>query len=448
MNEVEYARAHDGAHLAYRVLDADPDCNADSVIVMASGGLIPIEVFADDPGFARLLDGLRSLGRVVVFDRRGLGLSDPIIDWERPILDQWAEDLLAVVEASGARDAVIFAWDGYGVATRFAARHPARLRLMVLYQPMMLPNEEWDAWVANRLAFMRGNLGGDQGDFLGQIAPSRASDASFRDWYARAGRVGASPATAARIWESVFISRPADQLLDRIKTPTLVLHRRDNLYSPAGAARLAASQISGVTVVELDGADHFPFVGDVDAVVAEIANVVVGERRAPPPLRLLAALMFTDLVASTERAASLGDAHWQSVLDRHDATVRGAVGGCGGTVVKTTGDGILALFPSAGAALRAAERVRGQLGADGLEVRIGIHVGDVDRRGDDLSGLGVHIAARAMAVADSGQIVVTGSVPAAVIGQNWAFEPLGAHDLRGVPGVWELFRLAQSVVHG
>jgi len=441
VGEVEYARAEDGTHVAYRVLEADAECNEGTDIVMASGGLIPMEVFEDDPGFMRLLEGLRNLGRVVVFDRRGLGLSDPLIDLDRPILDQWADDLSAVVEASGIQDAVVFAWDGYGVGTRFAARHPSQLRLLVLHDPMMIPDDGWDTWLAERSALVRGNVGGAR-DLLEQIAPSRVSDASFRDWYARAGRVGASPATAARIWESVFSSRPCDQLFSQVETPTLVLHRRDNVYLPGEAVRLAVAQIRGATLVELGGADHFPFLGDVDALVAEIADFVVGERRLPPPQRLLAALMFTDLVASTERAASLGDDHWKSVLDRHDVTVRAAVGGCGGNVVKTTGDGVLALLPSASAAVRAAERVRGGLASDGLDVRIGIHVGDVDRRGSDVSGLSVHVAARAMAVADPGQVVVTASVPTALTGQAAAFESLGARKLKGVPGTWELFRLA------
>jgi len=407
-----------------------------------------MEVFGDDPRIVRLLQGLRSLGRVVVFDRRGLGLSDPIVDWDRPILDQWADDLRAVVDASGVQHPTVFAWDSYGVATRFAATYPDRLRLLVLHQPSTLPDDRWDDWIANRLGFVRDNLGGGQDDFLEQIAPSRASDVSFRDWYTRAGRVGASPATAARIWESVFSSRPADQLLEHVETPTLVLYRRDNRYSPADAVRRAASQIKHATVVELVGADHFPFVGDVDAVVAETANFVVGERRIPAPQRLLTALMFTDLVASTERAALLGDARWKSVLDRHDAVVRAAVGSCGGTVVKTTGDGVLALLPSAGAALRAAERTRAELAVDGLAVRIGIHLGDIDRRGDDISGLSVHIAARTMAQADPGQIVVTASVPSAVTGQDTTFEPLGAHKLKGVPGEWELFQLTDAAAAG
>jgi len=164
----------------------------------------------------------------------------------------------------------------------------------------------------------------------------------------------------------------------------------------------------------------------------------------PPSSSASHAVSASKRCCGSTRAASLGDDHWKSVLDRHDVTVRAAVGRCGGTVVKTTGDGVLALLPSAGAAVRAAERVRDELAADGLEVRIGIHVGDVDRRGDDVSGLGVHIAARAIAVAASGQVVVTASVSAAIAGQAAAFETLGAHKLKGIPGAWELFRLADT----
>ena len=145
-----YAQSENGAHVAYQLFDADVQSGVGNDIVMVSGGLIPMEVFEDDPGFARLLEGLRSLGRVVVFDRRGVGVSDPIVDWERPVLDQWADDVSAVVDASGVRDAVIFAWDGYGISTRFAAKHPDRLRLLVLHHPLMVPNDRWDDWVANR----------------------------------------------------------------------------------------------------------------------------------------------------------------------------------------------------------------------------------------------------------------------------------------------------------
>ena len=166
VSEVEYARAEDGTHVAYRVLAADASCNPGTDIVMVAGGLIPMEVFEDDPGFARLLEGLCSLGRVVVFDRRGIGLSDPIVDWERPTLDQWADDLAAVVEASGAREAAVFAWDGFGVATRFAARHADRLRLLVLYQPLALSDDRWDVWITEWHREASENLGGRKGSSL------------------------------------------------------------------------------------------------------------------------------------------------------------------------------------------------------------------------------------------------------------------------------------------
>ena len=246
--------------------------------------------------------------------------------------------------------------------------------------------------------------------------------------------MGASPSTAPRIWESVMRADPRDALLEQVVAPTLVLHRRDNLFATDDVVTLARERSPHATVVELEGRDHFPFVGDVDALIAEIAAFVVGERRLPPPQRLLSAVLFTDLVDSTARAAALGDEDWKSVLDRHDTAVRTIVGRSGGTVVKTTGDGVLALVPSAGVCLRAAAAVRRDLGAVGLDVRIGVHVGDIDRRGDDVSGLAVNIASRAMSIGGAGEIIVTVSVVAAVAGQAVAFEPLGTHDLKGVPG--------------
>jgi class 3 adenylate cyclase len=207
---------------------------------------------------------------------------------------------------------------------------------------------------------------------------------------------------------------------------------------------VAGERLPHATLVELEGRDHFPFVGDVDALIAEIATFVVGERRVPPPQRLLSAVLFTDLVGSTERASSLGDADWRAVLDRHDTTIRAIVGRAGGSVVKTTGDGVLALLPSAGGCLRVAAAILRGLRAEGLEARIGVHVGDVDRRGSDVSGLAVNIASRAMSAGGAGEIVVTATVVAAVAGQAESFEPLGARDLKGVPGRWELFRVATA----
>jgi class 3 adenylate cyclase len=441
LTDVLYARADDGTHVAYRVLDADPSVEVARDVVMVSGGLIPMELFEDEPGFTRMLDGLCSLGRVVVFDRRGLGLSDPIPGWERTVLDQWADDLTAVVDASDARDIVLIAWDGFGVGSRYAAMHPERMSALVLYEPVIVADDDWASWKARRIERSKANMSGED-DILTLVAPSRIADRTFRDWYERAGRVGASPSTASRIWESAMSAHPRDALLERVVTPTLVLHRRDNAFVTDDVLKLAGERIPHATLIEVEGRDHFPFVGDVDTLVAEIAAFVVGERRIPPPKRLLSAVMFTDLVGSTERAASLGDEDWKSLLDRHDSVVRVIVERCGGSVIKTTGDGVLALLPSAGDSLRVAATVHRDLAAEGLDVRIGVHVGDIDRRGDDVSGLAVNIASRVMSKAGAGEIVVTTAVVAAVAGQAVAFESLGAHDLKGVPGPWELLRVA------
>jgi class 3 adenylate cyclase/pimeloyl-ACP methyl ester carboxylesterase len=424
-----------------RVLEHDPGRHTEHDVLMVSGGMIPLEVFEDEPGFVRLVDGLRGLGRVILFDRRGIGQSDPITDWARPVIDQWAEDVGTVVREVGASNLVVFAWDGFGIAPRFAARCPDLVHRLVLYQPIVGSERSWRARITGTEPQGITNLSGND-DLLSGIAPSRAADPSFREWYARAGRVGASPATASRIWESIFVPDTARQPLEDVRAPTLVLHRPKSLYAPGDAPGWIASRLADATVVELDGLDHWPFVGDVDAVIAETSTYVVGERRVPAPERTLNAVLFTDLVDSTRRAADVGDARWKSLLDRHDRAAAGAVTRCGGRVVKSTGDGVLALFPSAGAALRAAGRLRDDLVPEGLEIRIGVHVGDVDHRGGDVSGLAVHIAARVMAEAGAGELFVTPSVVAAVAGEQGRFEPVGRFDLKGVPGTWELFRHA------
>lgn len=444
MAKVEFAVTDDGVHVAYRVLDADSSCTDPRDVVLVAGGIIPLEIYEDEPGFLRMLDGLRGLGRVVLFDRRGVGLSDPVPDWERPILDQWADDLATVVAAASVHDAVVVSLEGYGVGSRFAALHPEHVSRLVLYDPIAMPDGEWDAFRAERLGSIQKNMTGEI-DVLEMMAPSRATDPTFRDWFERAGRAGASPASARRIWESIMTSRPSEQLLDRVTVPTLVLHRRESKLSIDDVLAHVATLIPSATLVEVEGRDAFAFVGDVDSLVAEIGHFLLGERRLPPPQRLLSGVLFTDLVGSTERAVSLGDADWKALLDRHDLAVRAAVGRSGGSVVKTTGDGVLALLPSAAGCLRAAAAVIRDLAVEGLEVRIGVHVGDIDRRGDDVSGLAVNIAARVMSKAGTGEVVVTAMVVGAVAGQSVAFESIGAHDLKGVPGSWELFRVVDEV---
>ena len=263
--DVLYAQAADGTHVAFRVLDADPSAEFARDVVMVPGGLIPLELFEEEPGFARLLDGLSALGRVVVFDRRGVGLSDPIQDWKRTVVDQWTDDLAAVVDASGARDIVLVAWDGFGVGSRYAAMHPEQVSALVLYEPFIVADDDWESWSTNRMQRGSANVRGEI-DILAEVAPSRIADREFRDWYARAGRMGASPSMAPRIWESVMRSDPREALLEQVVAPTLVLHRRENLFAPPDVLTIAAERVPHVTPIELEGRDHFPFVGDVDAI--------------------------------------------------------------------------------------------------------------------------------------------------------------------------------------
>jgi class 3 adenylate cyclase/pimeloyl-ACP methyl ester carboxylesterase len=439
MAEVHYAPTEDGTHIAYQVLDAALHTATGHDMVMVSGGTFPMESYDGHPGFARMLEGLRAIGRLVIFDRRGIGLSDPPSDFDRPILDQWTEDLRAVVAASGVEDPIVFAWDGFGIGSRFAARYPECISQLVLHHPMV--GDMCDDWYVARWELIRGNLRGEGGEeLLREVAPSELTNPAFREWYLRAGRSGASPASASRIWESVFTSTSDEQLLDEVEAPTLVLYRAQQATSPIDAVHDAIARLKRVNAVELEGADLFPFIGDVDTMISEIAQFVVGERRIPPPQRFLAAVLFTDLVDSTARAASLGDAQWKALLDRHDTIIRATVEHCGGTVVKGTGDGVVALVPSATAALQVAERILRDLAPEELDARIGIHVGDIDKRGDDISGLAVHIAARVMAKAGTNEIYVTDSVVAATGGPGQQFEPRGACELKGVPGEWTLSR--------
>ena len=439
MAEVQYARAEDGTHVAFQVIDAAFNVESEQDVVMVPGGMFPMESFESYPGFVRLIEGLSSIGRVVLFDRRGTGLSDPPPDFDRPILDQWADDVHAAIVGSGARNPIVFSWDGFGVASRFAARYPECLVKLVLHHPMVA--EDGDAWWVKRQEMIRSNLSGEGGDaLLAEIAPSHVHDPTFREWYVRAGRTGASPTIAGRIWESIFASTSDEQLLEEVDIPTLVVYRGEHRLAPPEAVRLATTRLRRVTAIELSGDDLFPFLGDVDEVVAEVAQFAVGERRTPPPQRLLAAVLFTDLVDSTARAASLGDAKWKALLDRHDGVIGAAVGHCGGTVVKGTGDGVLAILPSASAALTVATRVRRDLAHEELEARFGIHVGDIDRRGDDISGIAVNIAARVMSKAGTGEIYVTDSVVAATGGPSPQYEAQGRFELKGVPGEWALSR--------
>jgi class 3 adenylate cyclase len=399
-------------------------------VLFTPGGTVPMEFLGRDRVGRRLLDGLATIGRVVLFDRRGIGLSDPITDWSRPLVEQWADDLAAIVaNACSDPPVVVTLGDYWGPARLFAADHPGSLAGLVLYEPTG-PSNAVD--LSTRV----------HEDWIDLICPSRADDEAFVDWFNAAGRTGASPGVAARIYD-----RPPPQCIARlgachgqISVRTLVLRRPDNRLGSAPHPDPVASEIVGAERADLPGQDYHWLGDDIEPLIAEISRFVTGGHQLPSPERDLRAVVFTDLVGSTERVTMLGDVRWKALLDHHDEQLRLAVAHNGGLVIKTTGDGVLATFPSADRALRAATRIHDGLAAGALGVRIGVHVGDVEHRGDDVTGIAVHVAARVMSLAGAGETLVTGSVPIAAAGSDHEFEEAGEFTLRGVRGTWTLFR--------
>ena len=431
--EIRYAKA-DEHHIAFQELVGDG--RGGHEIVMVNGGFWPMQTLSDDPIANRLLEGLAGLGRLIVFDRRGVALSDPVSDWDTPLREQWAEDLAAVIVAAECDRPTVFSWQTIAVARTCAARHPELIGRMVLWNPAARVERDDMGWVANFMEGSRRVRAAEDRDDNTIPIPGRRSDPAFRAWNDAAGRAGASPSQATRLTEKGFLDPPFDNA--SVATPTLVITRvPPNYVVPEEFLERTAHQIPGAQHVALPAGDAFPFGLDVDDVIAEISQYVTGEVRLPPPERQIAVILFTDLVGSTRRAESVGDAAWKRLLDRHDEVNRTAVSRQGGQVITTTGDGVLALLPSPTAAIHAAQTIRTDLRDEGLEVRIAIHLGEVDRRGNDISGLAVNIASRIMASAEPGQILV-----AAVVAQTTnaaTFTALGPRTLRGVDGSWDIF---------
>jgi class 3 adenylate cyclase len=433
--EVQYAKAGEH-HIAYCEIVGDE--RSELEIAMVNGGFFPMESLADDPVAARFVEGLAGLGRLVMFDRRGIALSDPVSDWETSLLEQWSDDLAAVIAAAGYTRPAVFSWCHHPVARTCAIRHPKLIDRLVLYNPggsrVIEDDNEWIAEVFGGIQRLRAGDGA-LNDLRHEIHPSRLHDVAFKAWLDAAGRAGASPTQARRLDEKAFAGPLPDY--GEIRVPTIVLTRSPVDYVvPSEFYQRASSEIPGAELVVLPPGDTGIVGLGIDRLLAEISRYFTGEVHLPAPERQLKAIVFTDLVASTRRAVSEGDAAWKTLLDRHDAVSRIEVGSRGGEVVKTTGDGILALMPSTTAAIEASWAIRAELEHDDLQVRIGIHVGEVDRRGDDVSGLAVNTASRIMSIAEAGQIlsstVVTLTTSAA------AFASIGPQKLKDIDGTWEL----------
>jgi class 3 adenylate cyclase len=434
---VQYAR-REAPHVAYRVIAGKRGGVSDAVLMFA--GTASMEAFFEDAVGVRLLGGLADLGRLVVFDRCGIGLSDPRPDSSDEGSVGWCRDVEAVVAAAGVDRVVLVSTTmSSSAAFLYCDRHSDRVSALVMFEPT-LPWVDFDRTILDR------QLSGDL-DSVALLCPSRANEPGFRDWFTRAGQFGASPARArvAYPMPTADEQQRIEHAAGRVRTRILVLRRPAHRFSPDRSSDPMLALVPAATRVDLPGDDLSLFGGEVDALLGEVTWFVTGERRLPEPSRVLAAVLFCDVVGSTQRNYAEGDTRWTRLLDVHDATVQGCIARRGGAVIKTMGDGVLATLPSCSSALRAAEELRAALAEHDLVVRIGIHVGDIDVRGDDIAGLAVVAAARINRLARPGEILLSSIAVGSSVGAPFQFEPRGQHELEGVPGTWDLFSLSSAL---
>jgi class 3 adenylate cyclase len=398
----------------------------------------------DVPPLAELIERLASFSRVITFDQRGIGLSDPVPTSLLPSIEEWMDDLRAVMDAVGSDRAALVAGLAAGfMATVFAATYPERVSSLVLVDTfarfVTAPDYPWGAPPeerTRRLGEIRTEWG--QGLMLNQFAPSMAGDRRLREAWARYERQSASPGSALAMVGMLYES-DIRHVLPTIRIPTLVIARGEAQRIPASHSRYIAEHIPGARYVELPGIDNLMWAGDQEATAAEIQEFITGVRPVPEPDRVLATVLFTDIVRSTDLAAELGDHRWRGVLAEHDRIARRQLDRFRGREVKTTGDGFLATFDGPARAIRCAEAIRDDVRPLEIEVRAGLHTGEVELLSADVGGIAVHIGARVSALAGPSEVLVSSTVKDLVAGSGIEFEDRGWHELKGVPGEWRLY---------
>ena len=440
-----YAKTSDGAHLAYAVSGTGP---VDLLLVRP--WTISFDSLDDNPYASRYLRRLSAFARLIRYDVRGVGLSDPHDRENPPTIASMAADALAVLDATETeRAAVLGEQGGAAVAIEFAVHHPDRVSALILTNGYACLIADEDSPGGHPRAFVEQflatNIDPDQtwefdgSDDVALLVPSLAGDAAFRQWFARASRRGASPATAQAMLNTTARA-DVRALLPELHVPTLVLHAESSAFIPTALGRYLAEHIDGARLVELPTGDTGPW-GESGEMIATEAEEFLTGRRSGDVERVLATVLFTDIVDSTGRAAALGDRAWRALLDRHDDIVRRELERFGGREVNTTGDGFLGVFDSPTQAVRAGQAITTQAASGGVAVRVGVHTGECERRGDDIAGLAVHIAARVASLAASGEVLVSRTVRDLVTGSDLHFVARGEHELKGVPDTWQLFAL-------
>jgi class 3 adenylate cyclase len=441
--ETRYTKTDDGAHIAYQVCgEGPPD------LIFERGIGSHVELAWEIAALARVFRRLASFSRLIRFDHQGMGMSDPLGRSEQRSLERRAGEMLTVLDAAGSERAALVANNfGGPMAILFAATYPNRTASLVLDgcyarlarapdYPWGIPNEVLE----QALARVRdAQLTGEAGDVSGlrYLAPHAMQDAEFVAQWRRYSRYTTSPSAAAAEAE-VGVYTDVRALLPLVQAPTLVLYRREDLFAGRPHAEYLAAHIPGAKLVDVAGADNFIFAGNSDTDLDEIEEFLTGARQSHATDRVLATVMFTDIVASTEHAAEVGDHRWRELLDAHDRTVRRQLERFRGREVNTAGDGFLATFDGPGRAIECARAICEAVRALGIEVRAGLHTGEIEMRGADVAGLAVHIGARVAAAAGPGEVFVSGAVPPLVIGSGIAFADRGEYELKGVPGTWKL----------
>ena len=440
--ETRYANVGD-SEVAYQVFGDGPD-----LVVSLGLAVSHIDHLWEQPEFDRLLRRLGSFSRVLIFDRRGMGASGRLGDTD-PSWEHWMDDLNAVIAAAGMdRPSLMAANDAGAMAMLFAATHPQRVSSLVLTcacarittapgYPFGVPPEQMDAFIA----MIGEHWGREAGQMTEWFAADRAGDPGFRKWFARLQRAAMTPRQVAEIYP-VVLGIDARDALALIQAPTLVAYVPGDQLVPPQHGVYLGEHIAGARLLPLEGISGLGWLNQQDAYLSAIEEHVTGRLGPVEPDRVLATVLFTDIVGSTERAAELGDRRWRELLDRHDELAGRAVTQFGGRLVKSTGDGILATFDGPARAVRAAASLGEQLKIAGLRIRSGLHAGEVELRGTDVGGMAIHIAARVMSLAQPGEILVSAMVKGLVAGSGLAFEDRGTHTLKGVPDEWSLHAVA------
>ena len=439
--ETRYAKSGE-YHIAYQVVGSGP-----IDLVFIPGFISNVEHGWEYPPLAHFYRRLASFSRLIIFDKRGTGLSDPVPLQQLPTLEERMDDVRAVMDAAGSkRAALVGVSEGGPMSLLFAATYPERTVAMVLIAtfarvawapdyPLGTQPEPWHALLA------RMEEGWGKGVLLSSFANSLAGDAAARQWWGRFQRQAASPGAAVAVMRMVY-ELDTRSILPAVRVPTLVLHRSGDRLVPAGLARYLAANIPGAEYVELPGSDHFFFSGDADAYLDQIEEFLTGERHGGTPDRVLSTILFADIVGSTERAAQLGDSRWHALLDAFYSVARRQLERFRGREVDSAGDGFFAAFDGPARAIRCAEAIRDGVRPLGLEVRSGVHTGECEVMGAKIGGIAVHIGARVAAQAGAGEVLVSSTVKDLVAGSGIAFVDRGAHVLKGVPGEWRLHAVA------